>query len=122
MCAVEVDCSVLFNLQAEHQSTEFRIKAIGKALEFKHLEVLAGVLACKPSVRKCQQQSGPTANHLFSCYSSLCDSTGWIVPRNNTDKPNSQWLQASHGGYDAKLNFLKLPKVPSPVKVSRPLS
>lgn len=26
--------------QAEQQSTEFRIKAIGKALEYKHLEVL----------------------------------------------------------------------------------
>ena len=31
--------------QAEQQSTEFRIKALGKALEYKHLEVLP---SCNP--------------------------------------------------------------------------
>ena len=30
--------------QAEQQSTEFRIKALGKALEYKHLEVLFSFL------------------------------------------------------------------------------
>lgn len=32
-----------FRAQAEQQSTEFRIKALGKALEYKHLEVLVSI-------------------------------------------------------------------------------
>ena len=40
-CLKPAPCKSNTAVQAERESTEFRIKAIGKALEYKHLEVLA---------------------------------------------------------------------------------
>lgn len=40
-CLMPAACKANTAVQAERESTEFRIKAIGKALEYKHLEVLA---------------------------------------------------------------------------------